>query len=145
MIHIFFAKRLNIFFKSASVHLNGKMKGMFFFQHQYLKKKKTSKCIEAWSKVFVWKWNICSLSFTRYKTWNDMKNQYSLFSAGSHFKRLVLSAFLRKWFPIKISNFYEILFYPPLCNKVKIDAFLYVLQCRVQTRIALSRLYGSRH
>ena len=38
MIHIFFAKRLNIFFKSASVHLNGKMKGMFF-QHQYLKKK----------------------------------------------------------------------------------------------------------
>ena len=40
MIHIFFAKRLNIFFKSASVHLNGKMKGMFFFQHQYLKKRK---------------------------------------------------------------------------------------------------------
>ena len=74
-----------------------------------------------------------------------MKNQYSLFSAGSHFKRLVLSAFLRKWFPIKISNFYEILFYPSLCNKEKIDAFLYVLQCRVQMRIALSRLYGSRH
>ena len=64
----------------------------FFFQHQYFHKRKR---VNALKQSICLKMEYLIIKF--YKMWyKTMKNQYSLFSAGSHFKRRVLAAFCRK-------------------------------------------------
>ena len=64
----------------------------FFFQPQYFHKRKR---VNALKQSICLKMEYLIIKF--YKMWyKTMKNQYSLFSAGSHFKRRVLAAFCRK-------------------------------------------------